>query len=161
MKKLLLGDCLELMKLIPDNSVDMILCDLPYGTTACAWDSVIPFEPLWEQYRRVVKPRGAVVLTSAQPFTSALVMSNPEWFKYDWVWCKNRPTNFAHAKNKPMPKHESVLVFSPGTTIHASQSDRRMQYNPQGLQAIAPRKMKTYNTDAMFSARDSHGEYIQ
>ncbi|AAR89300.1 gp10 [Burkholderia phage Bcep43] len=155
------GDCLDLMRLLPDASVDMVMCDLPYGTTACAWDSVLPFDALWAQYRRIVKSRGAVVLTAAQPFTSALVASNFEWFKYDWVWAKNRPTNFAHAKNKPMPKHESVLVFSPGTTVHASQFKLRMTYNPQGLTRIEPRKMKTYNTDAMFSKRGSHGEYTQ
>src|SRR5674476_704737 len=93
MNKVLQGDCLELMKDIPDKSIDMILCDLPYGTTACKWDTVIPFEPLWEQYKRIIKDNGAIVLTASQPFTSALVMSNPDMFKYCWTWDKERPSN--------------------------------------------------------------------
>lgn len=83
-----LGDCLELMKDIPDKSMDAIICDLPYGTTACKWDSVIPFEPLWEQYKRIIKDNGAIVLFGSQPFTSALISSNYEWFKYEWIWKK-------------------------------------------------------------------------
>lgn len=105
------GDCLELMKNIPDKSIDMILCDLPYGTTACKWDSIIPFEPLWEQYERVIKDNGAIVLTAAQPFTSALVMSNPRLFKYEWIWKKTIFANFMHLKRQPAKKHENVLVF--------------------------------------------------
>ena len=128
---LIQGDCLERMREIPDGSVDMILCDLPYGTTACKWDSVIPFEPLWKQYRRVVKKKGAVVLFGSQPFTAALVMSNPDWFKYEWVWEKGRASGFVHAKNKPMKAHENILVFSAGVTVHSSQSDKRMFYYPQ------------------------------
>ncbi len=108
------GDCLELMKQFPDGSVDMILCDLPYGTTACKWDSVIPFESLWEQYKRIAKPNAAIVLTASQPFTSALVMSNPSAFKHGWVWNKRFSGNFATAKFAPMKIHEDVLVFSFG-----------------------------------------------
>ena len=104
-------DCLDGMKRIPDKSVDMILCDLPYGTTACKWDTIIPFEPLWEQYERVIKDNGAIVLTAAQPFTSALVMSNPKIFKYEWIWSKNLPTGFAVANRQPMRAHENILVF--------------------------------------------------
>lgn len=106
-----LGDCLELMKNIDDKSVDMILCDLPYGTTACKWDSIIPFEPLWEQYKRIIKPNGAIVLTASQPFTSALVMSNIKMFKYSWVWVKEKGTGFAFSKKQPMRRNEDVLVF--------------------------------------------------
>ena len=105
-------DCLEGMKRIPDGSVDMILCDLPYGTTACAWDTIIPFEPLWAEYKRVIKKHGAIVLTAAQPFTSALVMSNPKGFKHEWVWDKVRPSGFQVAKYKPMQRHENALVFT-------------------------------------------------
>lgn len=105
------GDCLELMNEIPDGSVDMVMADLPYGTTACKWDSVIPFEPLWAAYRRVCKKNAAIVLTASQPFTSALVMSNVEAFRYCWVWEKNRPTGFLDAKKKPMRAHEDVVVF--------------------------------------------------
>ena len=83
------GDCLEVMKGIEDKSIDMILCDLPYGTTACKWDTIIPFEPLWEQYKRIIKDNGAIVLTASQPFTSALVMSNIKMFKYEWIWEKS------------------------------------------------------------------------
>ena len=111
--KLIQGDCLEKMQDIPDGSIDMILCDLPYGMTACKWDSVIPFEPLWAQYKRVLKDNGAIVLTASQPFTGALVMSNPKMFKHEYVWFKNVPTGMAQAKYAPMKYHESVLVFSP------------------------------------------------
>lgn len=117
------GDCLDVMKDIPDKSIDMILCDLPYGVTACRWDSVIPFEPLWEQYKRVIKDRGAIVLTASQPFTSMLVMSNPKMFKYEWVWEKTRFSNPMLAKIQPLKIHENVLVFGNGKTL----------YNPQGL----------------------------
>lgn len=105
------GDCLELMKLIPDGSVDMILCDLPYGTTACKWDLIIPFEPLWEQYKRIIKSNGAIVLTASQPFTSALVMSNPKMFKYEWIWEKNIPSGFLNANKQPLKEHENICVF--------------------------------------------------
>ena len=113
-KEILLGDCLELMKELPDNSVDLILCDLPYGTTACKWDTIIPFDKLWEQYERVAKPNAPIVLTASQPFTSALVMSNPKLFKVEWIWQKNRGSNFATTKYQPMKEHESVLVFCKG-----------------------------------------------
>ena len=92
------GDCLELMKDIPDGSVDMILCDLPYGTTACKWDTVIPFEPLWEQYNRIIKDNGAIVLFGSEPFSSKLRLSNIKNYKYDWVWEKSKGCNFTHAK---------------------------------------------------------------
>jgi len=117
------GDCLEMMGEIEDGSVDMVLADLPYGTTACKWDSVIPFEPLWAQYRRVTKKNAAIVLTASQPFTSALVMSNVKEFRYGWVWMKRKPVGFLNAKKRPMPKHEDVLVFSSG----------KERYFPQGL----------------------------
>ena len=113
--KVIQGDCLEVMKDIPDKSIDMILCDLPYGTTACKWDTIIPFEPLWEQYKRIIKDNGAIVLTASQPFTSALVMSNPKWFKYEWVWDKRLPSGFQIAKYRPMQRHENVIIFSNGT----------------------------------------------
>lgn len=109
--KFLNGDCLELMRTIPDGSVDMVLCDLPYGTTQNKWDSVIPFDALWEQYWRVCKSNAAVVLTAAQPFTSALVMSQIQFFKYDWTWDKGQITGFLNSKKMPLRKHEDVLVF--------------------------------------------------
>ena len=110
-KEILLGDCLELMKDIPNGSIDMILCDLPYGTTACKWDTIIPFDKLWEQYERIIKPNGAIVLTASQPFTSALVMSNTVLFKYEWIWEKDKPSNFALANKQPMKYHENICVF--------------------------------------------------
>lgn len=105
-------DIFDLCAAQPSQSVDCILCDLPYGTTTCAWDSVIPFEPMWAAFKRVIKPRGAIVLTASQPFTSALVMSNPKWFRYEWVWNKKLPVNFLNANSQPLKIHESVLVFS-------------------------------------------------
>jgi len=118
---LMLGDTLERMREIPDGSVDMVMADLPYGTTACKWDAVIPFAPLWEQYRRVCKKNAAIVLTASQPFTSALVMSNPSMFRHEWIWEKNFSGGFATAKFQPMKYHESVLVFSGGKTTYHPQ----------------------------------------
>lgn len=106
------GETIEEMKRIADGSVDMILADLPYGTTACKWDTVIPFEPLWAEYERVIKPNGAIVLTASQPFTSALVMSNPGLFRYAWVWEKSKCGNFQIARYQPLKYTEDVLVFS-------------------------------------------------
>lgn len=152
-------DCLIGMQRINDKSIDMILCDLPYGTTACAWDSIIPLNELWEQYKRVIKPTGAIVLFGSQPFTSLLVASNLEWFKYSWVWHKNRATGHVHAKNKPMKIHEDICVFSSGTTVHASQSKKRMTYNPQGLIPLDIPILRVRNDsgdDTVLSARKSH-----
>ena len=106
------GDCLDLMKNIESGSIDMILADLPYGTTACKWDTIIPFDKLWEQYERIIKPNGAIVLTASQPFSSALVMSNPKMFKYEWIWNKIRGSNFFNLKNRPLKTQEQILIFS-------------------------------------------------
>lgn len=125
MYKLLNGDCLELMKKIPDKSVDMILCDLPYGMTANKWDSVIPFDKLWEAYNRIIKPTGIIALHASQPFTSALVMSNPKMFKHEWIWIKNRGSNFANTVREPMKEHESVLIFSNGKWTYNKQMQER------------------------------------
>ena len=105
-------DCLEGMKRIPDKSVDMILCDLPYGTTACKWDAIIPFEPLWEQYERVIKDNGAIVLTASQPFTTKLIESNIDLFRNCWVWNKKISGNPLLAKHQPLKVHEDICVFS-------------------------------------------------
>src|SRR5690606_445773 len=109
--KVLHGDCLELMKDIPDGSIDMILCDLPYGTTQNKWDTIIPFDKLWEQYERIIKPNGAIVLTASQPFTSLLIVSNPKLFRYDIVWHKRTPSGVLNAKKMPIRTHETILVF--------------------------------------------------
>jgi len=111
MIELMHGDCLELMKDVPDQSVDMILCDLPYGTTACKWDTVIPFEPLWAEYRRIAKLSAAIVLTASQPFTTALIASNMREFRYTWVWEKEQGVNFMLSKKQPLKVHEDVCVF--------------------------------------------------
>lgn len=111
MINLMQGDCLERMKEIPDGAISMILADPPYGTTACKWDSVIPFEPMWEQLKRVIKPNGAIVLFGSQPFTSALIMSNIKMFKYEWVWVKSRTTGHLDAKRRPMKCQENISVF--------------------------------------------------
>jgi len=119
-----LGDCLEVMKTIPDGGIDAVITDPPYGTTACKWDTIIPFEPMWEQLKRVTKNNGAIVLFGSQPFTSALVMSNPKMFRYEWVWVKSKITGVLNAKRMPVRKHEQVLVFADGGLP---------KYYPQGL----------------------------
>ena len=105
------GECLEVMKSIPDASIDSIITDPPYGTTACKWDSVIPFEPMWEQLNRIIKPNGAIVLFGSEPFSSALRMSNIKNFKYDWYWKKNKKTNFLNSRKMPMRQVETISVF--------------------------------------------------
>lgn len=115
------GDCLELMKDIPDKSIDMILCDLPYGTTQCKWDSIIPFEDLWEQYNRIIKNNGAICLFGQEPFSSTLRLSNLKNFKYDWIWDKVKGTGFLNAKRQPMRNHEIISVFY----------KKQCTYNPQ------------------------------
>jgi len=124
------GECLEVMRTLPDNSVDMVLCDLPYGTTACAWDAVIPFEPLWVEYRRLCK--GAVVLTASQPFTTVMIASNIRDFAYTWVWDKRFAANFVQAKRMPLRIHEDVVVFC--------RSGKTPTYYPQMMPRDTPIK---------------------
>lgn len=126
---LMLGDCLERMKEIPEGSVDMVLCDLPYGTTACKWDNVIPLELLWKEYSRVCK--GSVILFAAQPFTTTLIHSNIKKYKYSWVWKKNFSTNFFHAKRMPLRNTEDIVVFNKGV------------YNPQKSTGHLPTQSAT------------------
>jgi site-specific DNA-methyltransferase (adenine-specific) len=120
----MLGDCLERLREIPDGSVDMVMADLPYGTTACKWDSVIPFNPLWEQYRRVCKKNAAIVLTACQPFTSALVMSNASMFKYELIWEKTKSTGFLDCSYRPMRSHENILVFYNAKPVYNPQKTK-------------------------------------
>jgi site-specific DNA-methyltransferase (adenine-specific) len=138
-KEILLGDCLELMKDIDDGSVDMILADLPYGTTACKWDTIIPFDKLWEQYERIIKDNGVIVLTASQPFTSALVMSNPKLFKHEWIWEKHKGTNLYQVKSAPMKVHESALVFSKGTYTYNPQMTEGAPYKKRGSHHKLPK----------------------
>jgi DNA modification methylase len=123
MVQLMHGDCLELMKSIDDGSIDAIITDPPYGITACKWDSVIPFDLMWQQLNRIIKPNGAIVLFGSEPFSSALRMSNIKNYKYDWIWEKSRATNFLDANKKPMKNHEIISLF-----YH-----KQPTYNPQGI----------------------------
>ena len=151
--KLIKGDCLEVMKSIPDKSIDMILCDLPYGTTACKWDIIIPFKPLWEQYNRIIKDNSAIVLFGSQPFTSALIMSNLKMFKYEWIWEKDAGSNFTTVKYQPMKEHENILVFGKGKT----------RYFPIMQERIGSRKGKETTTidsgrkDSVYGTQEGRG----
>lgn len=136
-------DCLEGMKRIPDKSVDMILCDLPYGTTACKWDTIITFEQLWEQYERVIKDNGAIVLTASQPFTSALIMSNPKKFKYCWTWDKVTAKGHLVAKIRPMQQTEDIVVFGKG----------KITYYP----IMVPREKERKDVDTEYSRTEIMG----
>lgn len=145
------GDCLEVMKTLPAHCVDAIITDLPYGTTSCAWDNVIPFEPMWEQARRVMKPQACFITTASQPFTSRLVVSNLDWFKYELVWRKNTTTGFPNARYIPLKNHENVVVFSPAP-VRSKAGNTTMTYNPQGLVPInktrkAGKKASAINTN--------------
>ncbi len=135
-KEILLGDCLELMKDIPNGSIDMILCDLPYGTTACKWDTIIPFEPLWIEYERLIKPNGAIVLFGSEPFSSFQRMSNIKLYRYDWIWEKNKISNYQLAKKMPLKNHETISVFYKNLPTYNPQKewvgikDKRTTFNP-------------------------------
>jgi DNA modification methylase len=126
------GDCLDVMRGMPDCSVDAVICDPPYGTTACKWDSVIPFAPMWEQLKRVAKPRAAIVLFASQPFTSALVMSNPGMFRYEWIWQKNKATGHLNVSRMPLREHESVLIFGEESPTYFPQKTQAEPYLPRG-----------------------------
>lgn len=123
------GDCLEIMKQFPDNSIDMVLCDLPYGTTQNKWDSIIDFDDLWQQYHRIVKPNGAIVLTGQGIFTAKLILSNEKYFKYKIVWEKSKPTNFLNAKKQPLRKHEDICVFYRKQPTYNPQMTKGKPYN--------------------------------
>ncbi len=138
------GDCLKLMKDVPDKSVDCIITDLPYGTTQCKWDSIIPFEPLWEQYNRIIKENGAIVLFGTEPFSSHLRLSNLKNYKYDWIWDKVKGTGFLNAKRQPMRNHELISVFY----------KKQCTYNPQ--KTYGHKKKKSYRSKDLQT--DVYGE---
>jgi site-specific DNA-methyltransferase (adenine-specific) len=146
---LMYGDCLERMKEIPSGSVDMILTDPPYGTTACKWDSIIPLEPMWEQLKRIIKPNGAIVMTASQPFTSILVCSNLKWFKYDWTWRKPKGTGHLNAKRMPMRDKEDIVVFY----------NKQCTYNPQFSKGQPYKDKAGKNHQANSSMTESYGKY--
>lgn len=129
MINLLQGDCLELMKNVPNKSIDMVLCDLPYGTTRCKWDSIIPFELLWEQYNRIIKDNGAIVLFSQMPFTAVLVMSNLKMFRYEWIVEKSLATGYLNAKRMPMKAHENICIFYKKLPTYNAQMTKGKPYN--------------------------------
>ena len=132
--KLYHNDCLKEMPNIPDNSIDLILCDLPYGSTKCKWDTIIDMDQLWKEYQRVIKkPTGVILLFGQQPFTSLLISTNYKWFKYNLIWKKNKTTQFLLANYRPMKCTEDICVFSPGGAAAASKHKGNMTYNPQGL----------------------------
>ena len=149
--KLLLGDCLERMKEIPDGSVDMVLADPPYGTTACKWDTVIDLPLMWKQLKRVIKPNGAIVMTASQPFTSALVMSNPKMFKYCWVWEKQKVSGFYNARRMPLKSVEDVCVFGTGSLL----------YKPQGTKPCNVKSSRKNKAGNGVYGKVSGDEYIQ
>ena len=144
---LMLGDCLERMKEIPDGSVDMVLTDPPYGTTDCKWDSVINFDLMWSELKRVIKPNGAIVLFGSEPFSSALRMSNKKEYSYDWKWEKTKPVGHLNANRKPMNKYEDIIIFS----------GKQPTYNPQGLTAITPKSISRSNKGGIYSNRAGKG----
>ena len=134
LNKIYHGDCLDVMNNIEDGSIDCIITDPPYGTTACKWDTVIPFVDMWKQLNRIIKPNGAIVLFGSEPFSSYLRLSNISSYKYDWIWDKSKGINFFHAKNSPLKICENILVFSRSNIRHKStHNNNRMVYNPQGL----------------------------
>lgn len=145
------ADCMDVLRMIPDQSVDMVLCDLPYGTTACKWDVIIPFEPLWAEYRRVTKPNAAIVLTASQPFSATLVASNLQDFKYQWVWEKGRPSNPQLAKIQPLKVHEDILVFCRG----------KAPYHPQGLIEIPEAERKVHKPETNSLGHCKRKPYVQ
>lgn len=144
------GDCLEIMPQIPSKSVDMILCDLPYGTTACKWDTIIPFEPLWKEYERIAKDNAAIVLTASQPFTSKLVASRIDWYKHHWVWVKEKGTGFQVAKHRPMMKTEDIIAFSKNTP----------RYNPQFTKRDKPIKYRYPKVQSKSNPLQSYNDKI-
>lgn len=151
------GDCLDIMPTLEAGSVDAIICDPPYGTTACKWDSVIPFAPMWENIKRLIKPRGAVVLFGSEPFSSLLRTSNLDWYKYDWVWRKSKPNGWQHAKNKPMKADEDIIVFSPAPMGHTSLlGNRRMAYYPQGVKSCGQNVVSAVKHGRTMGARPNH-----
>jgi site-specific DNA-methyltransferase (adenine-specific) len=142
---LIQGDCLQEMAKLPEGSIDLVLTDPPYGTTACKWDAAIPFEPMWEQLKRVTKKNGAIVMTASQPFTSALVMSNPKWFRCEWIWDKVNAANFANANKQPLKNHESVLVFAKCQTTYNPQKVPGAKNHVQGKSTVNASETRLIN----------------
>lgn len=155
--KLYQGDCLEIMKDIPDNSINLICVDLPYGSTELTWDKYINFKDMWDNFNRILSIKGNIVLFSTQPFTTKLINSNPSMFRYEIIWIKSRPTGFANANYRPMRKHENILVFTKSSTSTAGNI--HANYNPQGL-IVKERKIKRSSRGYQGERNNSKDEYI-
>jgi len=147
------GDCLEIMKTMPNDSIDAIITDPPYGTTACKWDAAIPFEPMWEELKRVVKNNGVIVLFGSQPFTSALVMSNPKMFKYQWIWEKSKASGYLNSKKRPMVSHEDIAIFCKSTPIYYPQMTKGDPYN----KGTALRNTNVYGNQKITTVKNDEG----
>lgn len=156
---LLHGDCLRLMSEIPDNSIDMILCDLPYGTTASSWDKKLNSTQLWKHYERIISIDGAIVLFASGQFTYQLIKSNETLYRYKWIWEKTRRGNFVNAKNRPLTAYEEICVFSIGTTANGSKN--KMRYYPQGLVPTHKIKRMAKKFGSVAGVRPSHRDVIQ
>ena len=155
--QLMFGDCLERMKEIGDKSVDAIICDPPFGTTACKWDNVIPFEPLWEQYNRIIKDNGAIVLFGSEPFTSMLICSNIKMFKYNWIWQKNKCTGFLNSKKQPLNDNETISVFCNGQSIYNPQMTKSEKTYKRGF--VNRVKSDCYGKEKDFLQHDNGERY--
>lgn len=156
-------DCLEILKTLPDKSINLIIQDPPYNTTACKfeWDIFTKIKDFWEQWERVIADNGSIIMFGSQPFSTKLIISNLKLFKYEYIWIKSRPTGFMHAKNNPLKAHENVLVFSKGQINHIGQSKNRMVYYPQGLikcEIKTRGKRKSGISNEHFTSRLSHKE---
>jgi site-specific DNA-methyltransferase (adenine-specific) len=163
MIRLLQGDCIEMMKTLPDKSVDAIITDPPYGTTACKWDTVIPLEPMWEQLKRIIKPNGAIVLFGVQPFMSTLIVSNIKMFKYTWYWRKDTKSNFPQANHQPLNNIEIIAVFSNGYARNFPKNSKKtndiMIYNPQMSDGIGYKIPKITKATEIFLINNKNGVY--
>jgi site-specific DNA-methyltransferase (adenine-specific) len=152
MHSLFCDDCFQVLPTIAIQSVDLIIADIPYSTTDCKWDNELPLDELWELYRRVIQPRGVIIFTASQPFTTALINSNPAWFRYMWVWVKTRANNFANAKKMPLKRHEDILVFY----------NQQPTYNPQNLRRIDKKRRTSKNRGGdVMNTNTFKAEYIQ
>lgn len=165
MIRLIHGDCLEKMKDIPDGSIDLILTDPPYGTTACKWDSIIPLEPMWEQLKRIIKDNGAMIMTASQPFTTILISSNMKMFKYCWVWNKICGSNFLNLKNRPFKTHEDVVVFFGNANItfnaiRIKRTEESLKRHKKGIEVeikCTPAYVETYGIERTYGGLKKDG----
>ena len=146
------GDCLEIMKQIPDKSIDMILCDLPYGTTACSWDVIIPFDKLWEQYNRIIKDNGAIALFGAEPFSSSLRLSNSKMYRYDWIWQKSKAQGFLNCNRRPLIDYENIMIFYKKQCTYNPQNLVKGEFNNFRPAKLRDEKSKIYGKETAYGA---------